>query len=246
MDEKKLFIAQMDKLLKYGRERGNFVTKADVDEYFKDISLDEEKKQFIYNFLYDARIGVDEPFDFDEVLDEEDVDFLQMYIDELEGIQKYTEKEKHDLLKRFAAGEGLLRDRIIESYLPDIVEMSKLYTGSGVPIEDLIGEGNVALAVILESLDTKSSPKELDAFITDGIMSAMEELLYDDNNEAAKINSWAENANEVLEKAKELYETLQRNVTIEELCRFGDFEEDFIKDVLKITGGIEIIDNPKE
>lgn len=246
MDEKKLFIAQMDKLLKYGRERGNFVTKADVDEYFKDISLDEEKKQFIYNFLYDARIGVDEPFDFDEVLDEEDVDFLQMYIDELEGIQKYTEKEKHDLLKRFAAGEGLLRDRIIESYLPDIVEMSKLYTGSGVPIEDLIGEGNVALAVILESLDTKSSPKELDAFITDGIMSAMEELLYDDNNEAAKTNSWAENANEVLEKAKELYETLQRNVTIEELCRFGDFEEDFIKDVLKITGGIEIIDNPKE
>ena len=73
----------------------------------------------------------------------------------------------------------------------------------------------------------------------------MEELLYDDNNEAAKINTWAENANEVLEKAKELYETLQRNVTIEELCKFGDFEEDFIKEVLQITGGIEIIDNPK-
>ena len=99
----------MDKLLKYGRENGNFVTKADVDEYFKDIRLDEEKKQFIYNFLYDAKIGVDEPFDFDEILDEEDVDFLQMYIDELEGVKKYTQKEKHDLLRRFADGEGLLR-----------------------------------------------------------------------------------------------------------------------------------------
>ena len=42
MDEKKLFISQMDKLLKYGRENGNFVTKADVDSYFKDIHLDEE------------------------------------------------------------------------------------------------------------------------------------------------------------------------------------------------------------
>lgn len=245
MDEKKLFISQMDKLLKYGRENGNFVTKADVDEYFKDIHLDEEKKQFIYNFLYDAKIGVDEPFDFDEILDEEDVDFLQMYIDELEGVKKYTQKEKHELLRRFADGEGLLRDKVIESYLHDIVEMSKLYTGSGVPIEDLIGEGNVALAVILESLDSKCSVKELDGFITEGIMSAMEELLYDDNNEAAKTNTWAENANEVLEKAKELYETLQRNVTIEELCKFGDFEEDFIKEVLQITGGIEIIDNPK-
>ena len=246
MDEKKLFIAQMDKLIKYGRENGNLVTKEDVDSYFKDIPFDDEKKQLIYNFLYDSRIGVDEPFDFDEVLDEEDVDFLQMYIDELEDIKNYTQKEKHDLLKRYASGDSALRDSIIESYLHDIVEMSKLYTGSGVPIEDLIGEGNVALAVILESLDPKSSAKELDGFITDGIMSAMEELLYDDNNEVAKSNTWAENANEVLDKAKELYETVQRNITVEELCKFADFDEDFIKEVLQITGGIEIIDyNPQ-
>ena len=32
MDEKKLFIEQMDKLLKKGRENGNFVTKEEVDE----------------------------------------------------------------------------------------------------------------------------------------------------------------------------------------------------------------------
>lgn len=242
MDERKLFTEQMDKLIKYGRENGNYVTKADVDTYFKDIPFDDEKKQLIYNFLYDARIGVDEPFDFDEVLDEEDVDFLQMYIDELQDVKKYTIKEKHDILKRFASGENALKDSVIESYLHDIVEMSKLYTGSGVPIEDLIGEGNVALAVILESLDPRSSAKELDGFITDSIMTAMEELLYDDNNEAAKNNTWAENANEVLDKAKELYETLQRKVSIEELCKYGDFEEDFIKQVLQITGGIEIID----
>ena len=43
MDEKKLFIAQMDKLIKYGRDNDNLVTKKDIDEYFKDISLDEEK-----------------------------------------------------------------------------------------------------------------------------------------------------------------------------------------------------------
>ncbi len=242
MDERKLFTEQMEKLIKYGRENGNLVTKADVDTYFKDLPFDDEKKQLIYNFLYDARIGVDEPFDFDEVLDEEDVDFLQMYIDELQDVKKYTIKEKHDILKRFASGENALKDSVIESYLHDIVEMSKLYTGSGVPIEDLIGEGNVALAVILESLDPRSSAKELDGFITDSIMTAMEELLYDDNNEAAKNNTWAENANEVLDKAKELYETLQRKVSIEELCKYGDFEEDFIKQVLQITGGIEIID----
>ena len=243
MDDKKLFINQMDKLIKYGRQNGNFVSKADVDEYFKGIELSDDQKQLIYNFLYDAKIGVDEPFDFDEILDEDDVDFLQMYIDELESIKKYTQKEKHKLLDDFVSGDMSLKDRVIESYLWDVVETAKLYTGSGVTIEDLIGEGNVALAVIVEELDKRSSAKELDAFITDCIMSAMEELLYDDNSEANKSNTWAENANEVLEKAKELAQTLGRNVSVRELCEFGDFDEDFIKEVLQITGGIEIIDN---
>ena len=209
---------------------------------FMGINLDEEKKQLIYNFLYDAKIGVDEPFDADELLDEEDVDFLQMYIDELESVKKYTQKEKYDLLKKFVSGEYSLKEQIIESYLRDVVEIAKLYTGSGVTIEDLIGEGNVALAVIVDSLDFQSDEKELDRFISDCIMSAMEELLYDDNNETGKNNTWADNANEVLDKAKELAETLGRNVTIKELCSFGDFEESFIRDVLTITGGIEIID----
>ncbi len=242
MDEKKLFIAQMDKLLKKGRENGNFVTKEDVDEYFRDITLDDEKKQLIYNFLYDSRIGLDEPFDTDEILDEEDADFLQMYIDELEGIETLSDKEKLLLLEKFVSGEDSLKGKVIESYLKDVVETAKLYAGSGVCIEDLIGEGNVALSVIVESLDKALSSEELDSFIMDSIMSAMEELLYEDNNEATKSNTWAENANEVLDKAKELAQTLGRNVKIAELCEIGDFEEDFVKQVLEITGGIEIIE----
>ena len=243
MDEKQLFIRKMDELIKKGRENGNCVTKGEVDEFFKDISLTDDQKQLIYNFLYDAKIGVDEPFDLDEILDEEDVDFLQMYIDELESVKKYTQKEKKDLLKAFTGGDYSLKDTVIESYLWDVVETAKLYTGSGVTIEDLIGEGNVALAVLVDSLDIQSSPKELDEFIQESIMSAMEELLYEDNQETAKSSNWAENANEVLEKAKELAQTLGRNVSIKELCEFGDFEEDFIKEVLQITGGIDIIDN---
>lgn len=242
MDEKKLFIAQMDKLLKKGRENGNFVTKEDVDEYFRDITLDDEKKQLIFNFLYDSRIGLDEPFDTDEILDEEDADFLQMYIDELEGIETLSDKEKLLLLEKFVSGEDSLKGKVIESYLKDVIETAKLYAGSGVCIEDLIGEGNVALSVIVESLDKALSSEELDSFIMDSIMSAMEELLYEDNNEATKSNTWAENANEVLDKAKELAQTLGRNVKIAELCEFGDFEEDFVKQVLEITGGIEIIE----
>lgn len=242
MDEKKVFIEQMDKLLKYGRSNGNLVTEDDVKEYFKEISLTEEQLQLVYNFLYDSKIGLNEPFDIEETLEDEDRDFLQMYIDELELIEKVTEKEKLKLLEAYLNGDKSLKDKIIESYLWDVVETSKLYAQKGVMIEDLIGEGNVALSVSITDLAPGSSAKEADSFISDCIMSSMEELLYEDNGERQKADTWAEDANEVLDKAKELAETLGRNVKISELAQFGDFEEDFIKEVLNITGGIEIIE----
>lgn len=245
MDEKQLFVKKLDELIKFARGNNNFITSAQMEEYFKGIELTPEKKQLIVNFLYDSKIGVDEPFDMEEVLDEEDVDFLQMYIDELDNIKKLTQKDKYAQLDKYVDGDSSLKEAVIESYLWDVVDMAKLYTGSGVSIEDLIGEGNVALAVMIESLDVNSKAKELDAFINDGIMSAMEELLYEDNNESNKSNSFAADANEVLEKAKELAETLGRNVRIDELCSFGDFEEQFVRNVLEVTGGIEIIEDNK-
>lgn len=242
MDDKKYFTAQMDKLLKFGRENSNCVTEKDVKEYFKEISLTDEQLQLIYNFLYDSKIGLNEPFDTEDVLDEEDRDFLQMYIDELSLLEKVSDEDKYSCIEKYLSGNESLKEKVIEIYLPEVVEMSKLYAGDGVPIEDLIGEGNVALSVSVNDLSKKLSPKEADGFITDSVMSAMEELLYEDNGERQKANTWAEDANEVLEKAKELAQTLGRNVKVDELCKFGDFEEDFVNEVLKITGGIEIIE----
>lgn len=242
MDEKKYFVEQIDKLLKFGRSNGNVVSEDDVKKYFDQIKLSDEQIQLIYNFLYDAKIGVGEPIDSDENLEDEDRDFLEMYLSELSELDKYTQKKKFEIIEKYLGGDESYKGKLIESYLNDVVETAKLYAGAGVTLEDLIGEGNVALACIVEALDPGQNPKETDAFITESIMSAMEEMMYEDNNEKQKGDSWAEDANEVLDKAKELAETLGRNVKVAELCQFGDFDEDFVKQVLEITGGIEIIE----
>lgn len=242
MDEKKYFVEQIDKLLKFGRNNGNVVTEENVKNYFEKINLSDEQIQLVYNFLYDAKIGVGEPIDADENLEDEDRDFLEMYLSELSELENYTQKKKFEIIEKFLNGDESLKGKLIESYLKDVVDMAKLYAGAGVTIEDLIGEGNVALACIIEALDPSQSPKETDGFITESIMSAMEEMMYEDNNEKQKGDNWAEDANDVLDKAKELAETLGRNVHIAELCQFGDFEEEFVKKVLELTGGIDIIE----
>ncbi|MCQ2543810.1 MAG: hypothetical protein MJ126_06575 [Lachnospiraceae bacterium] len=242
MDEKKYFVEQIDKLIKYGRENGNMVSEKEVSEYFKEINLSNEQLQLVYNFLYDSKIGLNEPFDVEETLDEEDKDYLQMYIEELESIEKISDKKRFELIKKHVSTGEDLSSKIIESYLWDVIETAKLYAGGAVTIEDLIGEGNVALAFAVSDIPKDKTPEQIDAYITESVMAAMEEITYEDNNEKSKADTWAEDANEVLEKAKELAQTLGRNVKIDELCRFGDFEEDFIKNVINITGGIDIIE----
>lgn len=242
MDEKKYFVEQIDKLIKYGREQGNVVTEKEVADFFKEMKLTDEQMQLIYNFLYDSKIGLNEPFDVEDTLDEDDQDFLQMYIEELEEIDKISDKERLKLLEEYAKGDDDLREKVIESYLWEVVETAKLYAGGAVTIEDLIGEGNVALALSASDIPNDKSAEAIDTYILESVMAAMEELTYEDNNEKSKADTWAEDANEVLEKAKELAQTLGRNVKIDELCRFGDFEEAFVKNVINITGGIEIIE----
>ena len=242
MDEKKYFIDQMDSLIKYGRANNNLVTSEDVASYFSKINLPDEKLQLIYNFLFDAKIGVDEPINPEDNLEDEDKDFLEMYLEELDEIEQISDDERIALLDKYLNGDVSVQNSLIESYLRDVVETAKLYAGTGVSIEDLIGEGNVALTVMIGNLSPSESPKEADEAINEAVMSAMEELTYEDNNEAQKADNWADDANQVLDKAKELAETLGRNVTIAELCEFGEFEEEFVKNVLEITGKIELIE----
>ena len=44
------------------------------------------------------------------------------------------------------AGETDAQQRLIEIHLADVAEIAKLYAGQGVLLEDLVGEGNLALS----------------------------------------------------------------------------------------------------
>ena len=68
--------------------------------------------------------------------------------------------------------------RLLEIYLPDVAEIAKLYAGQGAYIEDLIGEGNVALTLVVGMLGCLETPEEADGFIGKFIMDAMEKYAF--------------------------------------------------------------------
>ena len=93
-------------------------------------------------------------------------------------------KEKYHKIKKGCCNhETDAKKRLIEIYLPQVIEISKLYTGQGVYIEDLVGEGNLALAQGVTMLGCLEHAKEAEGMLMKMVMDAMEELIQEDLTE---------------------------------------------------------------
>ena len=132
-------------------------------------------------------------------------------------------------------------------FLPQVVELSKLYTGQGVYVEDLIGEGNVALAMAMEMFDCIEKPDEMEGFLSKMVMDAMEQSIEVEMSESQQDQEIVEKVNKIAKAAKELAEDLRRPVSVSELAKEAEFTEEEIKEVLSVTGNkIQNIDQAME
>ena len=116
------------------------------------------------------------------------------------------------------------------------MDIAKLYSGQGVLLEDLIGEGNVALATGVEMLGCLEDPEEVDGMLGKMIMDAMEDYI-NENTEAKKIDlQIADKVNAISDQAKELAEALNRKITAEELAEETGMDIEEIKEAVKLSG----------
>ena len=96
----------------------------------------------IHDYLRKNHIGIDEPGNPEENLSNDDVNFLEMYLAELSELPPVSDGEKRAVMMSALAGDSTAQSKLLEIYLPQVVEISKLYAGRGALVEDLIGEGN--------------------------------------------------------------------------------------------------------
>lgn len=86
-----------------------------------------------------------------------DVEFIddvtQLYLNELGGRSLLTAKEEVALARAVRAGDFAARQRMIESNLRLVVSIAKHYQHRGIPLDDLIEDGNLGLIHALEKFD---------------------------------------------------------------------------------------------
>ncbi len=227
----------LEEVKKKARAQQNFITKKEVEEAFRTLSLSDEQMEMVYDYLRQNKIGVDEPADVDAILPEEERNYLDSYLEALAAIPSVTEGEREAITLSAMAGDADAVRRLTELMLPEVPQIAKLYTGQGVSIEDLIGEGNVALSLGVTMLGALEHAHEAQGMLGKMMMDAMEDFIAASTAEEKNDQKIADKVNKVADAANALQEELRRKVTVEELMEESGLSRKAIEDAIRISGG---------
>jgi len=170
---------------------------------------------------------LDEPTDDIDAADEdapdpadvvgEEVDLLRTYVRQIGNGKLLTGREEAILAQHKDLGEEWAKRRLVECNLRLVISIAKAYSGSGVPLLDLIQEGNLGLIRAVEKFDHRKGFK-LSTYATWWIRQAISRAIADQ----ARTIRLPVHVVDVLKKLhrteRRLVQTLGRDATPEELA----------------------------
>lgn len=78
---------------------------------------------------------------------------LETYLREINETALLSADDEKELSRRIEDGDGQARDRMVRANLRLVVNIARSYTGKGLPLQDLIEEGNLGLLRAVEGFD---------------------------------------------------------------------------------------------
>ena len=157
---------------------------------------------------------------------------LKIYLNEIGQIPLLTEDEERDLGRRSSEGDRDARRKLEEANLRLVVSLAKHYTGRGMPLMDLIQEGNMGLMRAAEKYDY-TMENRFSTYASWWIKEAMQRAIDQQSREIRVPVHVAENMKKVQKVSKELQQEFGREPLPKEIAEKipGKTEKD-IKDIL--------------
>lgn len=218
------------------------ISQEQMAEYFPDTVENEEQKKLLLEYLASQKISVGEKADLDELLSMEDKDYLAEYTESLAAIEEMEKEQLTEIMLSAIAGDEEAGQIVLSQFLLQVVQLAKLYAGQGVLLEDLIGEGNLALTQAVRGLgcieEEENIYDEVSGFLGKCMMDAMEQLINDEADEKNADQQMADKVNRVADVARELYEELRRKVSPEEVCANSELTLDEVAEAMRISGNL--------
>ena len=157
---------------------------------------------------------------------------LKIYLNEIGQIPLLDAEEEKELGRRSVDGDEEARRRLEEGNLRLVVSIAKHYTGRGIPLMDLIQEGNIGLMRAVEKYDfTKEN--RFSTYASWWIKEAIQRAIDQQSREIRVPVHVAEAMKKVQRISKELQQSLGREATPEEIAeKLGDKSTEDVKNIL--------------
>lgn len=161
-------------------------------------------------------------------------DPLKLYVRQIGDGRLLTPVEERELARRKDAGDEAAKRRLIESNLRLVMSITRNYTRAGVPLLDLIQEGNLGLIRAVEKFDWRMGYK-LSTYATWWIRQSITRALADQGRTIRLPVHVAEQVRRVQRARRQLAQKLNRDPSLPEIAVESGFAEDRVRQLLELV-----------
>lgn len=167
----------------------------------------------------------------------------QIYLSEIGFSPLLSAEEEVYFARKFAHGDESARKRMIESNLRLVVKIARRYTNRGLPLLDLIEEGNLGLMRAVEKFDPERGFR-FSTYATWWIRQTIERAIMNQTRTIRLPIHVVKELNVYLRAARELTQKLDHEPSAEEIAAMLDRPLDEVKHMLGLNEKITSVDAP--
>src|SRR5215208_123397 len=169
-----------------------------------------------------------------EVSEPQTADPLKLYVRQIGDGPLLTHAQERELARLKDEGDENAKRKLIESNLRLVMSITRNYTKAGVPLLDLIQEGNLGLIRAVEKFDYRLGFK-LSTYATWWIRQAITRALADQGRTIRVPVHVTDQVRRVLRERRVLAQKLNREPTIEELAAESGFPPERVANLLELV-----------
>ncbi len=166
-----------------------------------------------------------------------------LYAQHLLATRKRMSDNRKNVLSVVAEDGRAARSHLLEANLRLVVSLAKRYTGRGMPLLDLIQEGNLGLIRAMEKFDYTKGFK-FSTYATWWIRQAITRGMADQSRTIRLPVHLVEQVNKLARIKREMHQTLGREATEEELAEESGIPAERINDLLEHSRDPVSLDMP--
>ena len=170
-------------------------------------------------------------------------DVTQLYLNEIGANPLLTAEEELALARRLRAGDFPARQTLIERNLRLVVNIAKHYLNRGIPLLDLVEEGNLGLIHALEKFDPERGFR-FSTYATWWIRQNIERAIMNQSRTIRLPVHVVKELNQVLRTKRQLEAMSNGDATVDDVARRMDRSVDEVRAILALNEHTASLDAP--